>query len=332
MRILKGLCFVLAGCLAAFTGCERPVIQADTFFPELEIVNMDSEVRGGEDFLFRITSNHQSFVLDSWSMDRRMGLNGREVAAGQSYQSGMLFTLRGVTVSETHRGELSVSVSDPETGFSKTLSKPYTAYNVASMSLEVVTPKVMEGGDVKIRIHSSHDMFEVRSLYSDIGFEGLVEGRSYTVGKDGYVEFVSRGIKVEKNEDREIRMMLVDSESGVQSAVSGKVSVTRETVVSMALTDYQGNPLKVIYNGDDVYFRVYDTQPTFVVENFYCELGNFVSAGATCRISSLGYYENVIRKVKVDSDYEGMVTMVLNDPVNGESYKLDYPFSARKSR
>ena len=103
-------------------------------------------------------------------------------------------------------------------------------------------------------------------------------------------------------------------------------------MISVALVDFYGNPVSTIHNGDTVYLRIYDSQSYFEVVDFYCEFGNFLTRGSQYSVNAEGYYEVVMRNLRITDDYSSYILLVLRDPVNGESYRFSVDYDARVSR
>lgn len=317
---------------ALVAGCSKPTIIIETFTPTLEILNRASVFKSGEDLRFVIRSNHDSFVLRSWELSSKVTSVKTSPSLNRSYSSGSEFVLSSPEIAATHKGKLRVVVEDSMTSIVKTLEVSYTAISVGTFSLEVVTPVVHDGEDLKIRVKASHPSFEFRSLISPYPFENIQVGREYSVGVEGYKDFVSRRVSVSENATQYIKAVLYDSESDTETSLEASFETVKPTVVSVAIVDFYGNPVGTIYNGDTVYLRVYDTQSVFEVVDFYCEFGFFLTRGSRYSVSSEGYYEVVMRNLHVSEDYSGYIFLVLKDPVNGDSFRFSIDYDARVSR
>ncbi len=329
-RFAAGL--MLAVSLSAFSGCEPVVIHADSFEPTLSILNDGSVVRSGEDFRFVVRSNHSSYVLQSVGVDRRLTSQSSYFPEGSSHSSGEVLSLSRVNVSETHRGTLSVVVRDPETGFEKTLEQLYTAVSVASFSLEVVDPFVVDGGDLRIRVHCTHPTFQVKSVNSPFTFDVLQAGKTFSVNDDGYVEFVARKCAVSENETRRVKLVVYDAGSDSVVSLEANVEVRKLTAVSMKLVDMNGNAVGTVYDGDDFFIRVYDNQPSFTVDDFYCEFGSVMNRGTVYDVNYDGYVQVAVQSVVVRKDHSGTVTLALKDPYNDKVFRLSADYVARLAK
>ena len=314
----------------ALSGCIRQKVVADSFDPEMEILCPDSEVRSGDTFSFVVRSNHETYELESLSVDRRLTLSSGAQLPSGTFRSGEVISFSSVSVSDTHRGMISVSVKDPQTGFRRTLEKPYTAYSVAQFRLQMMDAYLADGADLHVRVFCDHASFEVRSVSCPFSLEGVSAGRTYLVGADGYVDFVARGCSVPSNGSCDVRMVVCDPESGVTETLEGSVQMRMATRVELRLVDAAGLPLNVIRNGDTFYIRIYDNQSSFTVQDFYCEFSTSLRAGSY-DVPSDGFCEFVVRDAVVTSDHEGTVSLVLKDSFNDRVFRLSVDYSARVS-
>ena len=314
------------------TGCEKPTIVTETFTPTLAILNRASTFRTGEDLRFVVHSNHDSYILRSWSVNSRITSVKSSPAVNEAHISGGEMVLYSPEIAMTHKGKLQVVVEDPKTAIVKTLEVPYTAISVGSFTFEVTTPVLHDGDDLVIRVTASHSTFEFRSLQSPFAFENLQVGREYAVGAEGYKEFVSRKVSVTENEKQYIKAVLYDAESDTEVPFEVSFDCVKPTVISVAIVDFYGNPVTTIYNGDSVFLRVYDTQSYFEVTDFYSEFGSFLTRGSQYSVGSEGYYETAMRNLRVTEDHSNYILLVLRDPVNGGSHRFSVDYDARVSR
>ena len=313
-------------------GCEKPTIITETFTPSLEVVNRASTFKSGEDLKFIVRSNHETYILRSWSLSNRIASVKSSPSLNATYTSGSELVLSSPEISMTHKGKLQVVVEDTKTAIVKTLEVSYTAISVGTFSLEVLTPVIHNGEDLSIRVSASHSSFEFRSLDSPYSFENIQVGREYSVGAEGYKDFVSRRVVVTENSKQYIKAVLYDAESDTESSFVVSFDTVKPTVISVALVDFYGNPVSTIHNGDTVYLRIYDSQSYFEVVDFYCEFGNFLTRGSQYSVNAEGYYEVVMRNLRITDDYSSYILLVLRDPVNGESYRFSVDYDARVSR
>ena len=323
---------VLALLLVVVVGCEKPTIITETFTPSLELVNRASTIKSGEDLKFIVCSNHEAYILRSWSLSNRIASVKSSPSLNATYSSGSELVLSSLEISMTHKGKLQVVVEDPKTGIVKTLEASYTAISVGTFSLEVMTPVVHDGEDLVIRVTASHPSFEFRSVQSPYVFENIQVGREYSVGSEGYKEFVSRRVSVTENARQYVRAVLYDSESDTEFSMEAAFETVKPTVISVSLVDFYGEPVSTIYSGDTVYLRVYDTQSTFVVDDFYSEFGSFLTRGSQYSVNADGYYEVVMRNLRVTDDHAGYILLVLRDPVSGGIFRFSVDYDACVSR
>ena len=106
--------------LLALSSCRNKEINVDVFKASLEV--MTKTVYEGEDFEFRVFSN-KSFKIESLSMASDPSLvksifpayapNSVYTIDEKGYQD---FIIKEVHIASSHRGTLSMVVSDPETG------------------------------------------------------------------------------------------------------------------------------------------------------------------------------------------------------------------------
>lgn len=323
----KGILFLFSAMVVG-AGCHKK-IDVDDFFPTLKLLNRDASVRSGESLRFRVDSNHDTYILESLVFDSR--LDGDFPVTGKTYTSGEEFSIP-VTVRATHKGTLALRVGDPITGRSEALDVKYTAYNLAEFSMTVLSTVVCDGDDFSVRVSCTHDSFELRTVDCPFIFDGFQPGRIYAVGQGGYVDLTARKVTVRENGTQTARLVVVDSESGTVSELTGTFETRKPTVVSMSIVDADGNPKNYIYDHDNIYLRVYDTQESFQVEDFYCEFGNLLSTGGSYKISSDGFLQVTARDVRVSSDHDGSVTLALYDPVHKKTHRLSVDYCARVSR
>lgn len=318
--------------LMAVAGCEKPTIVTEVFTPTLSVSNRASTFKSGEDLRFVVHSNHDTYILRSWSLGSRIVSVKSSPELNVSHRSGSELVLSSPEIAMTHKGKLQVVVEDPKTGIVKTLEASYTAISVGTFSLEVMTPVVHDGEDLVIRVTASHPSFEFRSVQSSYVFENIQVGREYSVGPEGYKEFVSRRVTVTENARQYVRAVLYDSESDTEFSLEAAFETVKPTVISVSLVYFYGEPVSSIYNGDTVYLRVYDTQSTFVVDDFYSEFGSFLTRGSQYSVNADGYYEAAMRNLRVTDDHAGYILLVLRDPVSGGTYRFSVDYDARVSR
>lgn len=315
-------CAVLAGGL--LSGC-REAMEVDEFRPALTLLNRDASVQTGESLRFRIDSNHDRYFLEGIYVDSR--LEGDFPATGRLYDAGQEFSIP-VTVRATHRGSLAVQVRDTQTDRRVTLDTQYRAYSIAEFSMTVLTAAVSDGDDFAVRVSCTHDAFELMDVECPFVFDGYRPGRAYAVGAAGYVDLVARSVSVTASGSASVKLTVRDTESRQVVRLEGTFEMRRPTQVSLVLVDEQGNPKSVIRDRETFYLRVYDSQESFQVEDFYCEFGNLLNKGATYRVSSDGFYQVAARDVRVTENHGGTVYLDLFDPVHGKTHRLSYDYSA----
>lgn len=330
--IRQGIALASAAFLAAAAGCEKPTIVTEVFTPTLSVLNRAGTFKSGEDLRCVVRSNHDTYILRSWSLGSRITSVKSAPEVNASHQSGAELVFSAPEIAMTHKGKLELVVEDPKTGIVKTLEVSYTAISVGKLSMEVVTPVIRDGDDLVLRVSSTHTAFEFHSIESPYVFENIQVGRGYSVGAEGYKDFISRHVTVTENARQYVRAVLYDAESDTEFSFEAPFDVVKPTVISVALVDFYGNPVSTIYNGDTVYLRVYDTQSYFVVEDFYSEFGSFLTRGSTYSVNAEGFYECVMRNLRVTDDHAGYILVVLSDPVSGASYRFSVDFDARVSR
>lgn len=331
MKIFVRLLFFFSVFLAGLS-CKKEEIIFESFEPTLEVVNRSSTVRSGEDLRFIIRSNHDTYILRSWSIDSRLFSSGEEPITGKEYVSGETLVFPSVTVGATHNGIFRVVVEDPLTHFVRSMEVYYTAISVVKFGFEVLTPLIHDGDDFTVRVSSTHSSFVIKEFESPISFLDLRAGNSYSVGPMGYKDFTAKSVSVTENGTNVIRIVLHDPESSMDVMFTGSYESVKPTVISVALVDIDGYPVSTIYDGDTLFLRVYDTQSSFVVADFWCEFGNFFTVGSTYEVSSLGYCERRLQSLSVKEDHTDRIMFVLRDPVNGITQKFEIPYVAKVSR
>lgn len=319
-----GLLAILA--LSA-TDCNRDIVVGD-FTATLRIVNIDSVVNSGDMFRWVVECNTDSYRLVSVTLDERIVTSFPTF--GKTYASGEELS-HAVTVLETHRGKLEVTVQDPVTSMTKVLSAMYTAYDSPELKAALQSDVLDDGGALVLRVYSRHSTVQVLSVSSPYDFQGLTPGSSVNVGSSGFVDFSTGAVHVLSSGVFTVKVRLQDPESGQIMDFSQDFTARKETVISMALLAPDGKTLKSVRDGDDVVIRVYDTQESFVCEEFDCEFDNNVfRVGTTYKVGYDGYYQARINKVSVGSAHSGRVFLVVSDPVFGKKHRLECEYVTLK--
>jgi len=308
--------------------CREPLV-VDSFSAYLRILNKDATLNSGESLRFQVEVNRDTYRIVSVDCDSRM--EGVFPTSGDVFSDSEVISVP-VTVSQTHRGTLHVVVEDIYSSSRESLEATYTGRNIAEVSMKVLTPVVCSGDDFVVRLFCSHATVKIRAVECPFAFEGFAPYREYAVGAGGYVDLVAPKVSVTENGQKNVRLTVEDTESGVVRELTDVVELRKPTVVSMALVDYYGAALPFVYDGEDVYLRIYDTQEVFKVEDYYCEFGNTLSVGASYSVSSDGFFQLAYRKIRVESDHDGTVLLALYDPVHGETHRLSVDYKARVSR
>lgn len=301
----------------------------ETFEASLRILNKDATLNTGDALRFQVNVNRDTYILRSVACDSRMVGTFPEIDF--VYDNAEVFVIPA-TIPQTHHGMLSVEIEDPVSGNIMRCERPYMGRNIADFSGEVMTPLVDSGDDLVVRVFCSHSSIVVRSIDCEYAFENYIPGQEYEVGPDGYIDFVSRDVDVRTNGKKSVTLTVEDPESGVVRELKSFFETRKPTEVSMALVDIHGNGISTVHNGDDVYLRIYDTQELFRVDGYNCEFGNRLNIGSSYSVSEKGYFQLAYRKVKITSDHDGMIELMLYDPVYDISFQLSCGYEARVSQ
>ena len=313
----------------AAVSCRPQVISSDTFEPEFRLVT--ESFHGGEDFVFRIYSNHKQVILTKY--DCEFASDAVVLNKEYSVNDGFCeFRETSVSVEETHRGRVSVTVKDPDTGAEKSFSGTYTAYvpydNYMRIDNEVVTtskvnggfPAVVGGDDFKFTVHSNISKLTLKDFYCEFNDGQLVKGKEYSFDERGNLTFTMKKVKVSEDsfsEPSSVSLTFVDGLSGEDIRLSANYVKLVPFTPSL-----QVNPTKVT-DGGDFKFRITSNRKNVLVASFMTDPdsdmreGGFqpsdLYANQTVQMNADGCRDYVATGISVTSTHNGKLKLVLKD-------------------
>ena len=155
-----------AALLCAGVSCNHNIV-SDTF--EASFILKTKTVDDGGDFSFTITCNHASFIVvkysctDGWVPDGFKPGSTVSVSPNEAQE----FTARDVRVTSSHRGSLSITIQDSDTGAKKDFSAYYDARAAMNATLAIsgykptggsITSNVPYGTADPVAIIGGHDV------------------------------------------------------------------------------------------------------------------------------------------------------------------------------
>lgn len=227
--------------LIALSSCRNKEINVDVFKASLEV--MTKTVYEGEDFEFRVFSN-KSFKIESLSMASDPSLvksispayapNSVYTIDEKGYQD---FIVKEVHIASSHRGTLSMVVSDPETGKKYELTDYYTFYSAAnaklvinnlpasgeSVDLDMTVPLVVDGDDFSFSISLKTPSATLKDFVCEFNDGQLKKGMDLDFSDGLPRTFTFPAVSVQKDgyaAPNTLSLTLVDNETGEESTVT----------------------------------------------------------------------------------------------------------------
>lgn len=318
--VLLSIAFTLS-----LIGCRKPVTPPS--LSEMSFELETKEVRDGEDFAFIVYSNHPKLRITEFSCP----LAPKMVTLDKEYDvtDGRVRFSQKVSVKETNRGRLSLTVEDVATGATKSFSAVYTTIGTSTVSLSLENvpitspqlqygyPVIVSGDDVVLTFYSSEESL----ILEDFSFE--FNDGSFVKGNP--VEFVSDGSVYMK----EFRFPAITFEKeSPDFAVPSKMSfrfhdeTTGEDIETEPVSYLKVFPLEVhgtiepevVIDGQPVTVKIIsDNRKTFTVTGYEGEIKFSDFDNSTTKKTSTGVLTFSTDEASVKTDHDGELVFYVED-------------------
>ena len=324
MRRLIFFASLMGAMLAILSACEPEVITSDTFTPEFRLLT--DNFHGGDDFVFRVYSNHSSVVISKYECEYGSDV----VVPGRTYQvqDGYVeFRAQAVAVEETHRGRIRLTVKDPDTGASQEFQGTYTAYvafdNYLDITNEAATgskvnsylPCVVDGDDFTFTVHSNLESLTLRDYVCEFPSSVLQKGKEYKFDNRG--ELTLKIPKVSVAEDRyetplTFSLTFVDPVSGEEIVLTDEYVRLRKFTPSLTIVT------KNVVDGDDFTYRLQSNRKkvnvTDLTTNPASDANDFgLQKPSSVEVNSDGIYEVTTYSITVSESHGGTLKLTVKD-------------------
>ena len=344
MKKIGTILFAFLSALA-LGGCKPEVVASDTFQAEFRLVT--EAFHGGEDFVFRVYSNHKSIIITKYDCEFASDnvIVNREYNITDGFHE---FREPAVTVAETHRGRINIVVKDPDTGGEKEFSGVYTAYepydNYLRIENDVVNstkvhggyPTVINGENFSFTVHSNLQKLTLKDFRCEFNDGQLVKGKEYTVNDRGELKFTMKKVSVTQDryeEPEKLTLTFIDNLSGEEIYLEAQY---------VALLDFQPrlqvSPSKVSDEGD-FKFRLSSNRKNVVITSYMTDPADdankngFTPAGLylnqAVTMNADGYIDYTAPSIVVTSTHNGVLKIAVKDhEYTGREVTLSSSYSA----
>ena len=314
---------------AMLSGCKPEVVTSDTFQAEFRLVT--ESFHGGEDFVFRVYSNHSSVIITKYDCEFASDnvIVNREYGISDGYHE---FREPAVTVTETHRGRITIVVKDPDTGAEKEFSGVYTAYepyeNYLRIENEVVNstkvnggyPAVIDGENFSFTVHSNLQKLTLKDFRCEFNDGQLAKGKEYTVNDRGELSFTMKKVAVTQDryeEPEKLSLTFIDNLSGEEIYLEADYVKLLNFRPSLQIS-----PSKVTDEGD-FKFRLSSNRKNVTILSFMTDPSDdagkngFLPAGLavnqTTTMNADGYMDYTATGIVVEKNHAGMLKIAVRD-------------------
>ena len=337
------LCALLAAIPAVFGGCNPEVVSSDTFEASFKVVS--KTFHGGEDFVFRVYSNHDRVILTKY--DCEFASDAVILNKEYSVTDGFCeFREKAVTVDDAHRGRISVTVKDPDTGATMSFSDVYEAYlafdNYLRIENSVVNsskvldgyPCVIGGDDFVFTVHSNLSKLTLKDFVCEFNDGQLVKGKEYAFNERGDLTFTMKKVKVTADRyetPQVLSLKFLDALSGEDIVLEAGYVTLQDFKPGLTIS-----PSKVT-DGGDFKFRITsnrkNAQMTSLSFNPSSDESTFrpsdLYGNTTIQMNADGYKEYTATDIIVGSTHNGKLTISLRDhEYTGREVTLSASYSA----
>ena len=192
---------------ALLSSCVKTTSRGDNFVAEFKLNT--PVFYDGDEVSFTLRTNRPSVKIISFSFRE----SPRFVHENETYtvNDGVWTETHSVSVEESHRGRMSVTVADPVTGATKEFSAVYTAYsstglsvvvankNIQSTCLKSDLPTVVSGDDFSFTVSSKKERLILKDFECEFNDGQLVKGREYDFGNERELAFTMKKTSFEKD-------------------------------------------------------------------------------------------------------------------------------------
>ena len=316
----------LAGALLA-CAC-TPTLGLDWFEPEVRI-NTPS-VRTGDALSFSVRTNHDRFTVSDFDCEWAGDFGDLSVGSTYSYDSDGWKTFESdpVTVKEKHRGTLTLTLTDPDTGESRVLTLTYLAYRRSEFSLrllrngaETEEPAYCDGDAVGFRLYCDTPVAVVQDISGPWLPEGFRKGAEYFV-YDGYCEFDCGTVDAAAEDFSDaLKVSVTDQECDETVTLSAPLTYLHAFEARLEMET------ALPRDGASLVFRLYSNRPEIEIIYASCEFGTIATGTKTVN-RALGFLEFTFQSISVDDTHSGVIRLVVGDPSYTDSVlDLELPYT-----
>ena len=318
--------------LLALSSCRNKEINVDVFKASLEV--MTKTVYEGEDFEFRVFSN-KSFKIESLSMASDPSLvksifpayapNSVYTIDEKGYQD---FIIKEVHIASSHRGTLSMVVSDPETGKKYELTDYYTFYSAAnaklvinnlpasgeSVDLDMTVPLVVDGDDFSFSISLKTPSATLKDFDCEFNDGQLKKGMDLDFSDGLPRTFTFPAVSVQEDgyaAPNTLSLTLVDNETGEESTVTANYLKITEFKPEVSL---QPSSFRT---GESPVVKISSNRNSFKLLEYtgpeWFNVTNGLSQNAEIQLTDVGYATYTVSPVETSASESGTIKFFFKD-------------------
>ena len=318
--------------LLALSSCRNKEINVDVFKASLEV--MTKTVYEGEDFEFRVFSN-KSFKIESLSMASDPSLvksifpayapNSVYTIDEKGYQD---FIIKEVHIASSHRGTLSMVVSDPETGKKYELTDYYTFYSAAnaklvinnlpasgeSVDLNMTVPLVVDGDDFSFSISLKTPSATLKDFDCEFNDGQLKKGMDLDFSDGLPRTFTFPAVSVQEDgyaAPNTLSLTLVDNETGEESTVTANYLKITEFKPEVSL---QPSSFRT---GESPVVKISSNRNSFKLLEYigpeWFSVTNGLSQNVEIQLTDVGYATYTVSPVETSASESGTIKFFFKD-------------------
>ena len=296
---MKTRLLLILSCLALatllFGSCVKETNRGDSFQAEFKLNT--EQFFDGETVQFTIKCNRSSIKV----IDFDFKLAPRMVSINETYtvRDGEWSPSMKVSVPETQRGKLHITIQDPITKATQEFSAPYTAYQSSGITLFIENkpvssgrkissdyPLIVDGDDFQYTLRSESQNLVLTDFQCEFNDGSLYEGKEFNFEKNRRQSFSIPSVKVNGDEFSEpylFSMTLRNPETGRDTTVKAHYLTAFPLVPSVVLepADLRTGEkaiIKISGNRDSFYLTGYNAPQWFSLSlngssNYECKPG-----------------------------------------------------------
>jgi len=192
---------------ALLSSCVKTTSRGDNFVAEFQLNT--PVFYDGDEVSFTIRTNRSSVKVMAFSFRE----SPRFIHENETYtvKDGIWTESHAVSVADSHRGKMTVTVADPITGATKDFSAIYTAYsstglriaiankNIQSTYLKSSLPTIVSGDDFSFSITSKKGKLILKDFDCEFNDGQLMKGKEYDFGNDHELDFTMKDASFDKD-------------------------------------------------------------------------------------------------------------------------------------